>query len=128
MSKNRSFGEFELLRRLTETPGIPGREERVRDLLIKETKGLWDETRVDAMGNLICLKRAAKQPQKSRASSRSAKGKSADGPPKVMIGDCPVLASPAPRGYDNNDGMRDNFMIPGRSQALRQRNDCTNPT
>ena len=85
MSKNRSFGEFDLLRRLTETPGIPGREERVRDLLLKETKGLWDETRVDAMGNLICLKRAAKQPKKTRGASRSGKGKAADGPPKVMI-------------------------------------------
>ena len=85
MSKNRSFGEFDLLRRLTETPGVPGREERVRDLLLKETKGLWDETRVDAMGNLICLKRAAKQPKKTRGGRRSAKDKSADGPLKVMI-------------------------------------------
>lgn len=47
---------MEFLKRLTETPGVPGREERVRDLILAETKGLWDETRVDAMGNLICRK------------------------------------------------------------------------
>lgn len=87
MSKNRSFGEFDLLRRLTETPGVPGREERVRDLLLEETKGLWDETRVDAMGNLICLKRAAKQPKKTRRTSRAAtvRERSAGTPLKVMI-------------------------------------------
>lgn len=45
---------IELLRRLCETPGVPGREERVRELIKKEAKGLFDEMTVDAMGNLIC--------------------------------------------------------------------------
>lgn len=46
----------DLLKRLCETPGIPGREERVRALIEKEIKGLFDRTRVDAMGNLICTR------------------------------------------------------------------------
>ena len=46
----------ELLTRLCEVPGIPGREERVRALIEKEIKGLFDEVRTDNMGNLICRK------------------------------------------------------------------------
>jgi len=87
MSKNNSFGEFDLLRRLTETPGVPGREERVRDLLIQETEDLWDETRVDAMGNLICLKRAAAPPKGRAGTSRATRGtkRPSAGALKVMI-------------------------------------------
>lgn len=48
----------DLLKRLCETPGVPGREERVRALIEKEIKGLFDEVRTDAMGNLICLRKA----------------------------------------------------------------------
>jgi endoglucanase len=70
------FGEFELLRRLTEACGVPGREERIREIVLSETEGLWDDTRVDAMGNLICRKRA----------TRTAKVKRADGGPlRVML-------------------------------------------
>ena len=64
---------MKLLKRLTETPGVPGREERIRDVILAETKGLWDETRVDAMGNLICLKRAGRRRGRSK-------------PKKVMLG------------------------------------------
>ena len=46
----------DLFRRLCETPGIPGREERVRALIAKETKGLFDATETDAMGSLICTR------------------------------------------------------------------------
>lgn len=45
---------IDLLKRLCETPGIPGREERVRALIEREVKGLFDEVKADAMGNLIC--------------------------------------------------------------------------
>lgn len=45
---------FDLLKRLCETPGIPGREDRVRELIKKEVKGLFDEVTTDAMGSLIC--------------------------------------------------------------------------
>lgn len=82
MDNGRSFGEFELLRRLTETPGVSGREERVREVVLEETRGLWDETRVDDMGNLICLKRATRAPRKPRG--RGSAG-DADKPRKVML-------------------------------------------
>ncbi len=67
--KTPTFGEFELLRKLNETPGVSGREERIRELVLAETRGLWDETRVDPMGSLICLKRAAGS-KAARAASR----------------------------------------------------------
>ena len=44
----------DLLKRLCETPGVPGREERVRELITKEVKGLFDSIDTDAMGSLIC--------------------------------------------------------------------------
>lgn len=50
---------IDLLKRLCETPGVPGHEERVRDLILSEIDGLFDEVRTDAMGSLLC-KRAAK--------------------------------------------------------------------
>ena len=45
--------DIDLFRRLCETPGIPGREDRVRALIAKETKGLFDTSSTDAMGSLI---------------------------------------------------------------------------
>jgi putative aminopeptidase FrvX len=47
----------ELLRELCQTPGIPGREERLRAIVRRELNGLVDEMRVDALGNLIAVKR-----------------------------------------------------------------------
>jgi endoglucanase len=49
--------DIDLLRRLCETPGIPGREERVRALVEECIDGLFDEVRTDAMGSLICTRR-----------------------------------------------------------------------
>lgn len=60
------FGEFELLVRLTEAAGVSGREERIRDIVLEETDGMWDETQVDAMGNLICVKRAGSPGRRSK--------------------------------------------------------------
>jgi len=57
---------IDLLKRLCETPGVPGREERVRALIQKEVKGLFDSVETDALGNLIC-----------RRSPRGANGKKA---------------------------------------------------
>src|SRR6476646_4061022 len=45
------------LKALSEAPGVPGREERVRDILQREAKGLFDEISTDPMGNLIALRR-----------------------------------------------------------------------
>jgi endoglucanase len=50
--------DLELLRQLCETPGVPGREERVRALIEKTIKGLFDDVRTDTMGSLICTRRA----------------------------------------------------------------------
>lgn len=44
---------FDLLKELCEAPGIPGREEAVREIVRRELEPLVDEISVDAMGNLI---------------------------------------------------------------------------
>lgn len=62
-----------LLRRLCETPGIPGREERVRELVQGQIKGLFDSVRTDAMGSLICTRKPTK-----KATGRG-------GPKRVML-------------------------------------------
>lgn len=56
---------MELLKTLSELPGAPGREERVRDFIASQIAKHADEVRVDALGNLICLKRGkSKTPKK----------------------------------------------------------------
>ena len=47
-----------LLKRLSEAPGVSGNEGAVREVLLEEIRGYVDQHRVDALGNLICLKRA----------------------------------------------------------------------
>ncbi|MBT8414697.1 MAG: M20/M25/M40 family metallo-hydrolase [Boseongicola sp.] len=59
---------IELLKALCEMPGVPGNEERVRELILGEVEGLFDEVRVDAMGSLHCVR----------------KGKGAD-PERIML-------------------------------------------
>jgi endoglucanase len=46
-----------LLKELCETPGVPGREERLRAIVRRELATVAGEMRVDALGNLICVKR-----------------------------------------------------------------------
>lgn len=50
----------QLLKTLTETFGPSGFEDEVRKVILKEVKPLADETRVDALGNLIVRKKPAK--------------------------------------------------------------------
>ncbi len=50
---------LDLLKRLSETPGVSGREERVRAIVIEELRPLVDELAVDALGNVIAIKRGA---------------------------------------------------------------------
>lgn len=45
--------DFELLRELTETSGVAGYEDRVRDLVRREFEGVVDSVRTDAMGNVV---------------------------------------------------------------------------
>ncbi len=61
---------LDLLTRLCETPGVPGREERVRALIEREIEGLFDTVETDAMRSLIC--------------TRKARGRKAD-PTRVML-------------------------------------------
>lgn len=46
-----------LLRRLIETPGVPGREEQQREIARGELGALTDEVRTDALGSVIGTKR-----------------------------------------------------------------------
>lgn len=51
---------MELLEQLTQTPSVPGREERIRSVIethVRKT-GLFDEIRTDAMGSLIGVRAA----------------------------------------------------------------------
>ena len=47
-----------LLKSLSEAPGVPGREERVRKILQRECAGLFDDIATDAMGNLVATKKS----------------------------------------------------------------------
>lgn len=49
----------ELIKKLTEAYGPSGREEQIRDIIRAEVEALADEVRVDAMGNLIVLKKGS---------------------------------------------------------------------
>ena len=46
-----------LLKRICETPGAPGFEQRIRNLVLEEVKPLVDDLSIDAMGNVIALKK-----------------------------------------------------------------------
>ncbi len=48
--------DFDLLKRICETPGAPGYEHRIRDLVQKEVGSLVDDLRVDNMGNLVAFR------------------------------------------------------------------------
>ncbi|PUB12100.1 M42 family metallopeptidase [Yoonia sediminilitoris] len=50
----------DLLKRLCETPGVPGHEHRVRDLITAEVEDMFDEVRVDTLGSLLCRRDANK--------------------------------------------------------------------
>lgn len=69
----------DLLRRLCETPGIPGREERVRDVIRREVKDLFDSIEEDGMGSMIC-RRAPRA-----AGGKPAKTTRSGGPTRLML-------------------------------------------
>ncbi len=48
---------MDLLKILSETPGISGREEEIREVVRKKMKPLTDEVRTDRLGNVIGLKK-----------------------------------------------------------------------
>jgi tetrahedral aminopeptidase len=49
---------LKLLKELSEAPGIPGREERVREIIAREARKHFDDITVDPMGSLICRRKA----------------------------------------------------------------------
>jgi len=57
------MANIELLRALCQVEGIPSREDLVRDLVANEMKSLVDELGVDALGNLIGIKRGSNGPR-----------------------------------------------------------------
>jgi len=54
---------FDLLKKLCETPGVSGREDKVRDLVIEELRPLTDEISVDTLGNVSAVKKGTGGPR-----------------------------------------------------------------
>jgi endoglucanase len=48
--------DFTLLKKISETPGAPGFEKPIRDLIIEEVKSLVDSVSIDNMGNLVVFR------------------------------------------------------------------------
>jgi len=49
----------QLLKKLSEAPGVSGNESRIKDIIIGEVKEFIDEIREDSMGNLITVKKGS---------------------------------------------------------------------
>lgn len=61
--------DIPLLTRICEAPGAPGYEKEIRNLVLSELKGLTDDIRVDAMGNVIVLKKGKSSAKKIMAAA-----------------------------------------------------------
>ncbi|MGJ8656846.1 MAG: M42 family metallopeptidase [Akkermansiaceae bacterium] len=61
--------DVKLLSEICKAPGAPGYEIAIRELVLKELKGLADEVRVDNMGNVIALKKGESSEMKSMAAA-----------------------------------------------------------
>ena len=61
---------MDLLRKLVDTPGAAGREERIRAVVADEVAGLFDAVETDPMGNLICTREP--RPPVRRGKSKAA--------------------------------------------------------
>ena len=48
---------IELLKAVCETPGAPGFEDRIRTLILHEIKDLVDSYSIDAMGNILAVRK-----------------------------------------------------------------------
>ncbi len=75
---------MELLKELTQTPGVPGREHRIRDVIASHIQSLVDEVRTDAMGNLIGV-RKPRPASSGKGAKKTASKASAAQPLKVML-------------------------------------------
>lgn len=54
--------QIALLERLSNAVGVSGGEQEVRKIVLSEIKGLADEVKVDALGNVLAVKHARQQP------------------------------------------------------------------
>lgn len=48
---------MDLLKQLCLTPGVPGREHRIRSLILEKIDGLFDDVSVDPMGSIIAVRK-----------------------------------------------------------------------
>jgi endoglucanase len=68
---------MKLLEKLIHAAAVPGREHRVRELILRETQGLFDETRTDPLGSLICVR----HPRPRKGAKKAGGGR----PTRVML-------------------------------------------
>ncbi|HET7036886.1 MAG TPA: M42 family metallopeptidase [Thermomicrobiaceae bacterium] len=54
---------FDLLKRICEAPGIPGREDQVRQIVLEEMRPLVDEVYVDPLGSVVGTKKGSGGPR-----------------------------------------------------------------
>lgn len=52
--------DLKLLKKICETPGAPGFEKKIREVVIKEIKPLCDRIDIDNMGNVVAFKKGKK--------------------------------------------------------------------
>jgi endoglucanase len=55
-----------LFKKISETPGAPGFEHRIRQLIISEIQSLVDKIEVDHMGNLVAIKYGTQKPSDTK--------------------------------------------------------------
>ncbi|MFN8287037.1 MAG: M42 family metallopeptidase [Chitinophagales bacterium] len=58
-----------LLKEICEVPGVPGHEQKVRELIKRELNGIADSITIDNMGNLIALKKGKSSDKKVMAAA-----------------------------------------------------------
>ncbi len=58
-----------LLKEICEVPGVPGHEQKVRELITRELTGIADDISVDNMGNLIAVKKGKSSDKKVMAAA-----------------------------------------------------------
>lgn len=51
------MADFQLLKRISECPGVPGYEQPIRSLIISEVENWVDEVKVDSMGSVVAIKK-----------------------------------------------------------------------
>ena len=56
---------LETLKELCALPGVSGREDRVREYIMKRAEPFADELRTDAMGNQLVFRRGSKRPERT---------------------------------------------------------------